>query len=75
MIDNETLNKIIEKKTLWAEIEAQKREYSRLQSQIRDVEQAMTYISIEVQKKLHEFQEIGEWLSEREQESLLRYKK
>lgn len=72
MIDNETMNKIIRKKIIWAEIKAKEQEYHRLQSQIKELEQAKKDISFEVQKKLDESQKIAEWLDEREYEALCR---
>lgn len=39
-MNNETLNKIIRKKVIWAEIKAKEQEYHRLQKQIDELEQA-----------------------------------
>ena len=74
MIDNETMNKIIRKKIIWAEIKAKEQEYKRLQKQINELEQAQADISFEVQRKLDESQKIAEWLDEREYEALCRAK-
>jgi t-SNARE complex subunit (syntaxin) len=73
MIDNETINKIIRKKVVWAEIKAKQQEYKRLQKQIDELEQAKKDVSFEVQKKLEESQNIAEWLDERDCEALLCY--
>lgn len=70
MIDNETMNKIIRKKVIRAEIKAQEQEYKRLQKQIDELEQAKKDVSFEVQKRLDESQKIAEWLDEREYEAL-----
>lgn len=70
MIANETMNKIIRKKIIWAEIKAKEQEYSRLQKQIDELKQAKKDISFEVQKKLDESQKIAEWLDQREYEAL-----
>ena len=66
MIDNETMNKIIRKKIIWAEITAKEQEYNRLQKQIDELEKAKKDISFEVQKRLAEGEKIGEWFNERE---------
>lgn len=70
MINQETLNKIIRKKVIWAEIKAKEQEYHRAQKQIDELEQAKKDISFEVQKRLQESQEIGEWMDLKEYESL-----
>jgi hypothetical protein len=70
MINQETLNKIIRKKVIWAEIKAKEQEYHRLQKQIDELEQAKKDISFYVQKKLQESQEIAEWMDLKEYESL-----
>jgi len=72
MIDNETMNKIIRKKIIWAEINAKEQEYKRLQKQIDELEQAKKDLSFDVQKRLEESQKIAEWLDEREYEALCR---
>ncbi len=69
-MNNETLNKIIRKKVLWAEIKSKEQEYYRLQNQIDELEKAKKDVSFEVQKRLAESEKTGEWLSEREQEAL-----
>jgi len=70
MIDITTMNKIIRKRIIWAEIKAKEQEYSRLQKQIDELEQAKKDISFDVQKRLNESQEIAEWLDQKEYESL-----
>ena len=70
MIDVTTMNKIIRKRIIWAEIKAKEQEYSRLQKQIDELEQAKKDISFDVQKRLNESQEIAEWLDQKEYESL-----
>lgn len=60
MINEIILNKLIRKKIIWAEIKAKEQEYSRLQKQIDELEQAKKDVSFEVQKKLAENQEIAE---------------
>ena len=81
MIDNETLNKIVQKKTLWAEIEL-KQELrallrTQMNNQIKELEQAIINLSAEIKQKLIEFESVAQWLTEREYESLLcqQYKK
>ena len=71
-MNNETLNKIIRKKVIWAEIKAKEQEYQRLQKQIDELEQAKKDVSFEVQKRLTEGEKIGEWMTEREYEALMR---
>lgn len=71
-MNNETLNKIIRKKVIWAEIKAKEQEYHRLQKQIDELEQAKKDVSFEVQKRLSESEKIGEWMAEREYEALMR---
>ena len=70
MIDVTTMNKIIRKRIIWAEIKAKEQEYSRLQKQIDELERAKKDISFDVQKRLNESQEIAEWLDQKEYESL-----
>lgn len=70
-MNNETLNKIIRKKVIWAEIKAKEQEYHRLQKQIDELEQAKKDVSFEVQKRLAESEKIGEWMAEREYEALM----
>jgi hypothetical protein len=70
-MNNETLNKIIRKKVIWAEIKAKEQEYQRLQKQIDELEQAKKDVSFEVQKRLAEGEKIGEWMAEREYEALM----
>jgi len=67
-----TVNKIIRKKVIWAEIKAKEQEYMRIQNQINELEQFQRDISFEVQKKINESQEIAEWLDSREYEALKR---
>ncbi|MEK6881051.1 MAG: hypothetical protein AABY22_15640, partial [Nanoarchaeota archaeon] len=65
-----TLNKIIRKKVIWAEIKSNEQEYNRLQKQIDELEKAKKDISFSVQKKLQESQDIADWLLEKEYKSL-----
>jgi predicted patatin/cPLA2 family phospholipase len=74
-MDNQTLNKIIRKKVIWAEIKAKEQEYQRIQKQIDELEQAKKDISFQVQKRLDESEEIGAWLDQQEYESLKDIKK
>lgn len=74
-MNDETLNKIIRKKVIWAEIKAKEQEYHRLQKQIDELEQAKKDVSFEVQKRLAESEKIGEWMAEREYERVLEAKK
>jgi len=69
-MNNESLNKIIRKKIIWAEIKAKEQEYQRIQEQIVGLEQAKKDISFEIQKRLAENEEINEWMSEREHDAL-----
>ena len=71
-MNQETMNKIIRKKIIWAEIKAKEQEYQRLQKQIDELEQAKKDVSFEVQKRLTEGEKIGEWMTEREYEALMR---
>jgi predicted patatin/cPLA2 family phospholipase len=71
-MNNETLNKIIRKKVIWAEIKAKEQEYHRLQKQIDELEWAKKDVCFEVQKRLDESEKIGEWMAEREYEALMR---
>ena len=71
-MNNETLNKVIRKKIIWAEIKAKGQEYHRLQKQINELEQAKKDVSFEVQKKIAESEKIGEWMAQREYEALMR---
>jgi len=70
IIDDKLLNKIIRKKVLWAEIKSKEQEYTRIQKQINELEQAKKDISFEVQKRIDESQKITEWLDQKEYESL-----
>ena len=69
-MNNETLNKILRKKIIWAEIKAKEQEYKRLCNQIEEIEQAKCDLSFEVQKRLDESQKIADWLLEKEYEAL-----
>ena len=69
-MNNETLNKILRKKVLWAEIKAKEQEYKRLCKQIEEIEQAKRDLSFEVQKRIDESQKIADWLLEKEYEAL-----
>ena len=69
-MNQETLNKIIRKKVIWAEIKSNEQEYNRLQKQIDELEKAKKDISFSVQKKLQESQDIADWLLEKEYKSL-----
>lgn len=69
-MNNETLNKILRKKIIWAEIKAKEQEYKRLCNQIEEIEQAKRDLSFEVQKRLDESQKIADWLLEKEYEAL-----
>lgn len=68
--ESETINKIIKKKLIWDEIKVKEQEYKRLQKQINELEKAQSDISIYVQKKLNEIQEIAENLDQLEYEAL-----
>jgi hypothetical protein len=65
-MNQETLNKYIRKKTLWAEIKAKEQEYVRLNKQIEDIKQAQRDISFDIQKRLDESQQIADWMLEQE---------
>lgn len=69
-MNDETLNKILRKKIIWAEIKAKEQEYKRLCKQIEEIEQAKRDLSFEVQKRLDESQKIADWLLEKEYEAL-----
>ena len=71
-LNSKTVNKIIRKKVIWAEIKAKEQEYGRLQKQISELEQAKKDISFEVQKRLAESQEIADWLDQQEYEALMK---
>lgn len=70
IMNQQILNKIIRKKTIWAEIKAHEQEYNRLQKQIEELENAKKDLSFRVQKKLQESQDIADWLLQKEYESL-----
>lgn len=70
MINQETLNKILRKKIIWAEIKAKEQEYKRLSSQIEDLKLAQRDISFDIQKRIEESEQIGEWMLEKEYEQL-----
>ncbi len=70
-MNQETMNKIIRKKIIWAEIKAKEQEYKRLQKQIDELEQAKKDVSFEVQKRLAESEKIGEWFAKREYDALM----
>jgi SMC interacting uncharacterized protein involved in chromosome segregation len=69
-MNDETLNKILRKKIIWAEIKAKEQEYKRLCKQIEEIEHAKRDLSFEVQKRLDESQKIADWLLEKEYEAL-----
>ena len=69
-MNNEALLKIVRKNILWAEITAHEQEHQRLVSQMKELDKAMSQISSQIQKRLHEVNEIGEWLAEREYHAL-----
>lgn len=69
-MNQETLNNIIRKKVIWQEIKAKEQEYSRLQSQIKELENAKKDISFQIQKKIIENEEISLWLLLKETEYL-----
>lgn len=69
-MNNETLNKILRKKILWAEIKAKEQEYSRLSKQIEVLEQAKKDVSFDIQKRVDESQKIADWLLEKEYDAL-----
>ena len=69
-MNTETLNKILRRKIIWAEIKAKEQEYKRLCKQIEEIEQAKRDLSFEVQKRLDESQKIADWLLEKEYEAL-----
>ena len=70
-MNQETMNKIIRKKIIWAEIKAKEQEYKRLSSQIEDLKLTQRDISFDVQKRIDESQQIGEWMLDKEYEGLL----
>ena len=70
MINQETLNKIIRKKVIWAEIKSKEQEYKRLSSQIEDLKLAQRDISFDIQKRINESEQIGEWMLEQEYNEL-----
>jgi hypothetical protein len=53
------VNLIIRKKILWAEIKTKEQEYSRLSSQIKELELAKKDVSFQIQKKLAENEKIN----------------
>ena len=53
------VNLIIRKKILWAEIKTKEQEYSRLSSQIKELELAKKDVSFQIQKKLVENEKIN----------------
>lgn len=53
------VNLIIRKKILWAEIKTKEQEYSRLSSQIKELEFAKKDVSFQIQKKLAENEKIN----------------
>lgn len=69
-MNQETLNKIVRKKVLWAEIDEKEMQYVRIQNQINVLEKDKHAIKQGIRKKLNELEEIGEWLAEKEYESL-----
>ena len=69
-MNQETLNKILRKKILWAEIKAKEQEYKRIQKQINELEQAKSDISFQVQKRLDKSQAIADWLLQKEYEGI-----
>jgi hypothetical protein len=70
MMNQQTLNKYIRNSTIWAEIKAKEQEYQRLNEQIGAIEMSKKDISFEIQKRLKESQEIGEWLLQQEYDAL-----
>ena len=75
MINEETLNKVIRKKVLWAEIKANEQEYNRIGKQIDELMKARQDISFQVQKRLEEGQQIAEWLDQKQYENETRLDK
>lgn len=69
-MNQETMNKIIRKKIIWSEIKAKEQEYKRLSSQIEDLKLAQRDISFDIQKRIAESEQIGEWMLEKEYEGL-----
>jgi acetyl-CoA carboxylase alpha subunit len=69
-MNQEAMNKIIRKKIIWAEIKAKEQEYKRLSSQIEDLKLAQRDISFDIQKRINELEQIGEWMLEKEYEGL-----
>lgn len=69
-MNQESLNKIIRKKIIWAEIKAKEQEYKRLSSQIEDLKLAQRDISFDIQKRIEESEQIAEWMLEKEYEAL-----
>jgi hypothetical protein len=53
------INLIIRKKIIWAEIKSKEQEYSRLSTQIKELEIAKKDISFQIQKKLAENEKIN----------------
>lgn len=70
-MNQETMNKIIRNKIIWAEIKAKEQEYKRLSSQIEYLKLAQRDISFDIQKRIDESEQIGEWMLEKEHEGLL----
>lgn len=69
-MDNETINKILRKKILWAEIKVKEQEYRRLCYQIEKLEEDKKDISFDIQKRIEESERISNWLLEKEYEAL-----
>lgn len=69
-MNQETLNKIVRKKVLWAEIDEKEMQYRRVQNQIDVLEMDKHAIKQGIKKKLKELEEIAEWLLRKEYESL-----
>lgn len=69
-MNQQTLNKYIRNSTIWSEIKAKEQEYQRINKQIDELEMAKKDISFDIQKRLKESQEIGEWLLQQEYDAL-----
>ena len=63
---NETLKKIHRMKILWSEIKGKEQEYSRLCKQIEDLEQTKKDVSFDIQKRVHQCQQITDKLIQNE---------
>ncbi len=65
-----SINLIVRKAVVWAEIKSLEQEYTRLSKQMHELEEAKKDVSFKIQKRLNESQEINEKLLEIEYNNL-----